>query len=71
MTTVGALNAANCQTRSKLWVIFGVSCFRGQEQEAVKWRVLMAQQVKFAAAELNFQPSGDDGGTLEVSLIEV
>lgn len=25
----------------------------------------------FAGAELSFQPSGDDGGALEVSLIEV
>lgn len=31
----------------------------------------MAQQIRFAGAELNFQPSGDDGGALEVSLIEV
>lgn len=33
--------------------------------------VLVAQQVMFVCAELNFQPSGGDGGTLEVSLIEV
>lgn len=74
---VGGLNAANCQTRAKIWVIFGASWFRGrwvatkQEQEAVKWRVLMAQQIMFAGAELNFQPPGDDGGALEASLIEV
>lgn len=39
-----------------------------QEQETVKRRVLMAQQVIFAGAELNFQPSGDNGVTLEFSL---
>lgn len=26
----------------------------------------MAQRVMFAGAELSFQPSGDDGGALEV-----
>lgn len=28
----------------------------------------MAQQVIFDGAELNFQPSGDNGATLELSL---
>lgn len=44
-----------------------------KELEAVKRGVLMAQQVIFAGAELNFQPSADNGVTLEfrLSLLEV
>lgn len=38
------------------------------ERETVKRRVLTAEQVIFAGAELNFQPSGDNGITLEFSL---
>ena len=57
---VGGLNTINCQTRSRLCVIFGVFCFGvsellpKKEQEAVKRRVLMAQQAIFAGAEFNF-----------------
>lgn len=39
-----------------------------REQEAVKRKVLMAQQVIFAGADLDFQPSGDNSVTLEFSL---
>lgn len=30
-----------------------------------------AQQVMFTGTGLNFRPSGDDGGALEVNLIEI
>lgn len=38
-----------------------------KEQEAVQRRV-SAQQVTFVGAELNYQPSGDNGVTFEFSL---
>lgn len=69
------LSAANCQTRLRLCLIFGFFFALGasellpkREQETIKRRVLMAQQVIFAGADLDFQPSGDNSVTPEFSL---
>lgn len=37
-------------------------------EETAERRALMAEQVTFAGAELNFEPSGGNGVTLGISL---